>query len=155
MWRRFLLGLLFGLIVLSALALLGDAPNVIAALRRFPPAYLPAILALTLWNYGLRFVKWHLYLRRLQIKIDRADSLGIFLCGLSMAVTPGKAGELLKCILLRRKVGVPIAVSAPVVLSERLTDGLAMMGLAASGLLLYRRALAPMLGLFALFLLVI
>src|SRR5579872_1337163 len=102
MWRKFLLSLLFGVLVLTVLALVGDAPNVGAALRRFPLAYIPAVLGLTLWNYALRFGKWHLYLRALRIPIGFADSLGIFLCGLSMAITPGKAGELLKSVLLRR-----------------------------------------------------
>jgi glycosyltransferase 2 family protein len=143
MGRKFFLSLAFGVLVFGVLTLAGDAPHVADALRRFPPAYLPAILALTLWNYALRFVKWHLYLRRLAIPASLADSLGIFLCGLSMAITPGKAGELLKSILLRRRVGTPLTTSAPVVLAERLTDGLAMIGLAATGLVLYRQALAP------------
>jgi hypothetical protein len=63
MARKFFLSLLFGIIVLSVLALVGDAPRVADALRHFPPEYLPAILMLTLWNYALRFVKWHMYLR--------------------------------------------------------------------------------------------
>ena len=152
MLRKFLLSLLFGVLVLTVLALAGDAPKVAAALQRFPPVYLPAVLALTLWNYALRFGKWHLYLRRLHIPASFSDSLGIFLCGLSMAITPGKAGELLKSVLLRRQVGTPLTTSAPVVFAERLTDGLAMMGLAATGLVLYHQALRPMLALLALFL---
>ncbi|HWE61640.1 MAG TPA: lysylphosphatidylglycerol synthase transmembrane domain-containing protein [Chloroflexota bacterium] len=155
MRHRFLLSLLFGLIVLSLLALAGDAPKVLDVLRGFPAALLPAVLLLTLWNYALRFAKWHLYLHRLHIGAAFMDSLGIFLCGLSMAVTPGKAGELLKSVLLRRRVGTPLAVSAPVVMAERLTDGLAMMGLAATGLLLYHTALGPMAALLLLFLTVI
>ena len=150
MGRKVLLSVLFGLLVLTVLALVGDLPKVADVLRRFPPAYLPAILALTLWNYALRFGKWHLYLRRLRIPASRADSLGIFLCGLSMAVTPGKAGELLKSVLLRRRTGTPLAVSAPVVMAERLTDGLAMLGLAGTGLVLYRQAVGPLLALLAL-----
>jgi len=120
-------------------------------MRRFPLAYVPAVLGLTLWNYALRFGKWHLYLRALRIPIGVADSLGIFLCGLSMAITPGKAGELLKSVLLRRRVGTPVSVSAPVIFAERLTDGLAMMGLAATGLVLYQQAVRPMLALLAVF----
>lgn len=144
MWRKLLLSLLLGLLVLTALAFAGDAPRVIQALRGFPPALLPAILALTLWNYALRFVKWHMYVRRLRIAVTAMDSFGIFLCGLSMAMTPGKAGELLKSVLLRRMVGTPLAISAPIVLAERLTDGLAMMGLALTGVLLYRTAAVPL-----------
>ncbi len=155
MARRFFLSILFGLVVLSVLALIGDAPRVANALRQFPVGYLPAILLLTLWNYALRFVKWHMYLRRLRIAIDFADSLGIFLCGLSMAITPGKAGELLKSVLLRRRAGTPLTTSAPVVLAERLTDGLAMMGLAATGLILYRQAVLPIAALLAVFVAII
>jgi uncharacterized protein (TIRG00374 family) len=155
MRHKFLLSLLFGLLVLTVLALVGDAPKVLDALRRFPVALLPAILLLTLWNYALRFGKWHLYLRRLRIGAHFVDSLGIFLCGLSMAVTPGKAGELLKSVLLRRRTGTPLAISAPVVLAERLSDGLAMIGLAATGLLLYRTALGPVAALLLAFLAVI
>jgi uncharacterized protein (TIRG00374 family) len=148
MARRFFISLLFGLVVLSVLALVGDAPRVATALRRFPLGYL-------LWNYALRFVKWHMYLHRLRIAIAFADSLGIFLCGLSMAITPGKAGELLKSVLLRRRAGTPLTTSAPVVLAERLTDGLAMMGLAATGLILYRQAVPPILALLVVFLAII
>jgi glycosyltransferase 2 family protein len=155
MGRKFLLPILFGLVVLSMLALVGDAPRVADALRRFPAGYLPAILALTLWNYGLRFAKWHLYLRQLKIPAVLPDSLGIFLCGLSMAITPGKAGELLKCVLLRRRCGTLLSTSAPIVLAERLTDGLAMMGLAATGLILYRQAVPPILALLAVFVAII
>jgi uncharacterized membrane protein YbhN (UPF0104 family) len=155
MARKVLLPLLLGVVVLTALAFVGDAPRVGQALRHFPAGYLPAILLLTLWNYALRFVKWHLYLRRLRIPIAAGDSLAVFLCGLSMAITPGKAGELLKCVLLRRRAGVPLTTSAPVVLAERLTDGLAMMGLALTGLLLYRQAVLPIAGLFVIFLAII
>jgi uncharacterized protein (TIRG00374 family) len=155
MARKFFLSILFGLIVLSILALVGDAPRVADAVRHFPPAYLPPILLLTLWNYALRFVKWHMYLHRLRIPIAFADSLGIFLCGLSMAITPGKAGELLKSVLLRRRAGTPLTTSAPIVLAERLTDGLAMVGLAATGLILYRQAVPPIVALSTVFLAII
>jgi uncharacterized membrane protein YbhN (UPF0104 family) len=151
MWRRFLLSLFLGAVVLTILALVGDAPKVWTALRRFPIGYVPAVLALTLWNYALRFAKWHLYLRTLRIPASFADSLGIFLCGLSMAITPGKVGELLKSVLLRRRVGTPLSVSAPIIFAERLTDGLAMMGLAGTGLVLYQQAVRPMVALLVLF----
>jgi uncharacterized membrane protein YbhN (UPF0104 family) len=144
MRRKILLSLLFGLLVLTALAFAGDAPRVLAALEGFPPPLLPLILVLTLWNYALRFLKWQIYLRRLRISVRPLDSLGVFLCGLSMAVTPGKAGELLKSVLLRRRAGTPVAISAPIVLAERLTDGMAMIGLAATGVLLYRTAIVPL-----------
>jgi uncharacterized protein (TIRG00374 family) len=54
-----------------------------------------------------------------------------------MAVTPGKVGEVFKSYLLRRINGTPVSVSAPIVLAERLTDGLGMLLLMGLGLTLY------------------
>lgn len=50
-----------------------------------------------------------------------------------MAITPGKAGEVLKSFLLKRIEQIEIARTAPIVLAERLTDLLAMVALAAWG----------------------
>jgi uncharacterized protein (TIRG00374 family) len=54
-----------------------------------------------------------------------------------MAITPGKVGELLKAYLLRYFRGTSIATAAPIIVAERLTDGVAMVILASGGLLVY------------------
>jgi len=124
--------------VMVAIALYADAPRMLRALASFRWEYLPLILGLTLFNYFWRFIKWQYYLRRLEVKISWGKSLLIFISGLSMAITPGKVGELLKSYLLKRSTGAPISRTSPVIVAERLTDGIAMLGLAATGLVLYR-----------------
>jgi glycosyltransferase 2 family protein len=100
---------------------------------------LPLILALTLLNYVLRFVKWQYYLRLLQVRgLSRSDSLRIFVAGFTMVMTPGKVGELLKAYLVRLRTGVPMTRTAPVIAAERLTDGFAMLILAGAGLTMFR-----------------
>lgn len=135
--RRLLLSLGLGFAVLVALSLYADLPRLVEAFGRFHWAYLPAVLGLTVFNYGLRFVKWEYYLGLIGARPGRADSLTIFLSGFSMVMTPGKVGEVLKSVLLRRAVGTPISRSVPVLLAERLSDGLAMLLLASTGLALY------------------
>ncbi len=125
-------------IVITAIALYADVPRVLGALASFRWQYLPLILGLTLFNYFCRFFKWQYYLKRLDVKISWIKSLLIFLSGLSMAITPGKVGELLKSYLLKRITGEPISRTSPVIVAERLSDGLAMLLLAATGLVLYR-----------------
>jgi len=136
--RRFLLSLLFGLLVITGLSFVADAPRVLDAARHFAWGYVPVILALTTFNYILRGVKWHYYLHLIGVHVARGDSAAIFASGLSMAMTPGKLGELLKAWLLRARAGTPMAVSAPIIMAERLTDGIALLILASGGLLLYR-----------------
>jgi uncharacterized protein (TIRG00374 family) len=129
--------LAFGLVVIAGISFYADVPRLVQALRVFPWVLLPAILGLTLLNYGLRFVKWDYYLHCLDLRVPLRVSLRIFVAGLSMAITPGKVGELLKSYLLKRYNGAPISRTAPVIMAERLTDGLAMLLLAAGGLALY------------------
>ena len=136
--NKIILGVVFGIIVLVALSLFADIRTLPDTLARFRWELLPLIVGLTLLNYGLRFVKWQYYLRLLDVRgLSARDSLGIFLSGMTMAMTPGKVGELLKSYMVRQATGTPISASAPIVAAERLTDGLAMVGLAAIGLIVY------------------
>lgn len=136
--RKLLWSLLFGVFVGFALALYGDASRLGNRLAHLDWRYLPLILALTLLNYGLRFLKWHYYLGVIGSILPWRQSLEIFLAGLAMVMTPGKAGELLKAYLLKQRNGTPMARSAPLVLAERLSDGLAMFLLAIAGLWSFR-----------------
>ena len=130
--------MLFAFLVVVGLMVYGDFPKMVEALARFQWAYLPAILGLTFLNYLLRFVKWDFYLRQIGVTdLSKADSFLLFFSGLSMVVTPGKLGEWLKCYLLREMNGVPFSRSAPIVVAERLTDGVAMVLLASGGLVLF------------------
>ncbi len=137
LWRRLGLGVLFAMLVLAGLTLYADAPALGRSLAAFPWPWLLPVLALTTLNYGLRFVKWHYYLRLLDIRVPPGPSLAIFLSGFMMVLTPGKVGELLKSFLLRGAAGTPLTRSAPIIFAERFSDGLAMVALAAIGLLAY------------------
>lgn len=106
------------------------AREVGATLAAFQWPLYVAVLALTGVNYLLRFVKWHMLLRRLGVNLPARDSLAIFVAGLSMVISPGKAGELVKPWLVTRRTGVSIATTTPALVAERLTDGIAMLALA-------------------------
>lgn len=136
--KRLPLWLAVGAAVALGVGLLGDAPRVGAAFLNFRWELLPLILGLTLLNYLLRFAKWQFYLRVIGApSMLWTESLLIFVSGLAMTMTPGKVGEWLKSFLLRERHGLPIATSAPIIIAERLTDGLAMLILASGGLLVY------------------
>ncbi len=139
MWRqlrgKILLSLILGVLVVAGLSLVADAQKLAGTLGGFAWRLTPLILGLTLFNYALRFLKWQYYLRLIGVRgLSTRDSFGIFFSSFTMVMTPGKVGELLKSYLLRRIAGTPVAASAPIIIAERLTDGLAMVALAALGL---------------------
>jgi len=131
-------------VVLSALAYLGFSlwggwREVGAALAKV--GVLGALIALlmSLLNYGLRFVRWQMYLSAMEHPVPWAASFRIYLAGFALTTTPGKAGEALRGVLLK-PWGVPYAKSFAAFFSERLSDLLAVVLLALVGSLLYPQA---------------
>ena len=91
-------------------------------------------------NYGLRFVRWQVYLKVLGHPMPWRPSLNIYLAGFALTTTPGKAGEALRGVLLKRW-GVPYPKSFAAFFSERLSDLFAVVLLTLFGLSLYPEAL--------------
>lgn len=122
---------------LAVYAVVGDVHEVGAHFGELAwPAFGLAV-GLSLANYGLRLVRWELYLRAIDARAPRGSSALVFGAGLSLSVTPGKVGELAKSLLLRDLHGIPAARTAPVVVAERVTDLIGMLGLAVIGVAAY------------------
>jgi uncharacterized protein (TIRG00374 family) len=140
MRRRLIAGLFLGFFVVVALTLLGDVQRVGREIASFPIGLVPLILGCTLFNYILRFFKWHYYLRLIGAgSITILESAHIFVAGFPLAVTPGKVGEALKAAWLQRRSGTALSKGLVVVLAERISDGLAVLALSTLGVLAYPR----------------
>lgn len=110
-----------------------DYEKVISAFKNFNWLLLPILLLLSLGNYFSRFFKWEYYLKIIDVKLHKLDSLAIFMSGLIMSITPGKMGELLKSYLIKQVKGTSISQTAPIVFAERATDFLSLTILALAG----------------------
>lgn len=130
-------GLLIGFVVIVALLGFADFQVVILRFETIETSYIPLILILAPLNYLIRYYKWNYFLNIAGIKPDARVNRYIFMSGLGMTITPGKIGELIKCYLLKEHTGAPVSQTAPIVLAERVTDGLAMLILASLGFLAY------------------
>ncbi len=129
-WLWFVVALVIGL---GAFSMVGDLRHLGDRLTGFAwPAFFAA-LGLALANYGLRFVRWQLYLARQGVKIPRVSSALVFGAGLSLSITPAKLGELVKSFLLREMHDVHPPRTAPIVVAERVTDLIALLVLAVIG----------------------
>lgn len=93
-------------------------------------------LAISVLSFTIRALRWHALIGRVHVGIPFLDSLLVSFAGLAMTITPGKAGEVLKSLMLKEAYSVPVAKSAPVVLLERLCDLLAVVLLGGAGLVL-------------------
>ena len=146
--RRWLLLGLLTVAVFGGLLAYGDFRQVGRVLFDSPAAYagFAAAAGLAVVNYGLRYLRWSLYLRALGINVPASVSAPVFVAGLALSITPGKVGELLKSVWLNQRTGVPVPASAPAVVMERLTDVISVALLGLTGVLLLPTAIALTVG---------
>jgi len=136
--RRLIPGLIFGFLVFLVIILMGDLRQVATQVYEFRWKYYPLVLLLTLFNYVLRFFKWHYYLGLVGVeKFPLLRSAQLFLAGFPLAVTPGKVGEALKAVWLQKETGVSTSRGISVVLAERISDGLGVLLLSTLGVIAY------------------
>ena len=83
------------------------------------------ILALSLVNYFLRFVRWQYYLVQLGHSVPIFQSLLIYLAGFALTTTPGKAGEAIRSLYLK-PFGIDYASSLAAFTTERVSDIISM-----------------------------
>jgi glycosyltransferase 2 family protein len=124
--RNLILALALGVGVYLILAVFSGFGDLSRALDGFNYALVPAILGLVLLSYVGRFFRWLYYLKILKVSAPLGINAAIFASGLSMTISPGKLGEVLKSVFVRQASGAPVARTAPAVVAERATDGTGM-----------------------------
>ena len=142
--NKLLLSGLISIILLTFLSLFLDIKEFKNLIYTFDYKWLPLILVMAPINYLFRFIKWHYYLRLTNINICIKDSIIIFFSGFSMTLTPGKIGEFLKTYMIKQKYNIPLSTTSPLVLTERLTDGISMLILCAISLIDFQYGICPL-----------
>ncbi|QQA44120.1 lysylphosphatidylglycerol synthase transmembrane domain-containing protein [Pelagovum pacificum] len=138
-WRDIaLLGGLFVLVIagLAGLAAATGWEETRAQLMKLGLPQVIALLSLSLVNYVLRGLRWHLFARRLGLDTRLGQNMRHFLGGFAMSVTPGRVGELIRMRWLRRETGWAVERTAPLVLVDRASDLSAMAVLLAASVAL-------------------
>lgn len=135
--KRLLVVILLAVLALAGISIYADIGKLGDRLAGFEWWAFFAALGLALGNYAIRFWRWQGYLEYRGITAEKSMSALVFGSGLAMAVTPGKVGELIKSVLLRDRIGVEVARTAPIVVAERLTDLIALLILGLAGAIAY------------------
>jgi len=126
--------MLLAVLVYGAFVIWTGVRSLGLALASFHWVALALAVLLSSFNYCLRFLKWEYYLRLLGVpKFRTSDSFLVFLSGFVLTITPGKVGEVFKSAVLQKTHGVDLALTAPIVIGERLTDVIAIVLLVIIG----------------------
>jgi len=113
--------------------------EVVAAITRVGFIGTAIALGLSLVNYGLRFVRWQKYLTQLGHRVHVPESLRIYIAGFGLTILPGKAGEAIRSVFLK-KHGVTYPESLAAFFAEHFTNLIVMLLLVAVGMWVYPQA---------------
>lgn len=130
-------GLLAGLIYFS------DIEKIISIFSRTNFFYVG--LGLSIWFLGfvLRTIRWKYLLKRININTRFFDTMKVFAAGLFISnLTPMKAGDPIRSVLLKKVHGDKVGVSLSSVFMERIFDVIATVSLSLLGLFVLTSALS-------------
>lgn len=114
----------------------GGWQEVVAAFARVGVIGIAIALALSLVNYGVRFVRWQKFLALLGHRVHTPESLRIYIAGFGLTILPGKAGEAIRSVFLKHH-GITYPESLAAFFSEHFSNLISMMLLVAIGLWVY------------------
>src|SRR5450631_4155163 len=117
------------IIVLITLAAIYAAATLWAAHNAWPitlgvVSWYDILIVIALVAVGLliRAARWHYYLHVLDWRIPLRPSLVAFVASIALTATPGKAGELIKFVLLRSRFRISLTEGTGILLIERFGD---------------------------------
>jgi len=120
-------------------SLWGGWHEVVTAIVRVGFTGTAIALTLSLVNYGLRFVRWQRFLALLGHRVHTPESLRIYIAGFGLTILPGKVGESIRSLFLKRH-GVSYPESLAAFFSEQFSNLISMLLLVSIGLWLYPSA---------------
>jgi len=91
-------------------------------IEHFKFEFLPIILGLAFTGLFINGIRQKILLDKIEVKISLKENVLLYLAGLSMIVTPGGAGQLIKSYYLKKKFNYKIAKTFPLVFVERYQD---------------------------------
>ncbi len=132
--KKFLIILIGSIIVYSLFLILSDFSKLSEEILDFEIMYLPLILILVPLGWLALYFRWTILVKNSGYVLPHKKNFQIFLSGFPLSITPGKVGELLKCELLKENFNIPRKITAPIILVERLYNGVGIVIISSLGI---------------------
>ena len=117
--RKSLILIIVMMIVYVAFAFYTDIGKLSRTTLKIDYLTIPLIVApmtMTILLLGFRF---HRFLKAINIRISIKNSILIYIAGLSLAVTPGSSGQIIKSKIMEKHFGYAISKTSPIILVEK------------------------------------
>ncbi len=120
--KKFFILLVILFLIISAIGFFTDFKKAVQSLENFDKIYLIAAAIFGFGNDFIKFFRWHLYIKKLNIDVSFFTDLKVFLCGLAMSITPVKFGYTIKNYIIENITKVPFKKTLSATFAEIYVD---------------------------------
>lgn len=113
-------------LIISIVGFFSDFKKAVQSLENFDKIYIIGAAIFGFGNDFIKFFRWHLYIKKLNVKVSFLTDLRIFLCGLSMSITPVKLGYTIKNYILENITKTPFKRTISATFAEIYVDFLVL-----------------------------
>lgn len=142
--NQLLVGLGFMALVIVIAVILTDLRTLTKNLGNFPLWLVGVLFLMKSVNWFFRYLEWQYFLNVMDVKtvlygetrpaippdqpatVRFQDSFILWMSSLPFSVSPGKSAEMLKTLIFKNMTHTPIVHTAPIVIAERVVDGIAI-----------------------------
>lgn len=129
----------------AALAFYSDASSFVRNFQTIRLEFVPLILIMAFCSMIIRAIRQHFLLKSILIEIPIKKNIQIYLSGLSMLITPGGAGEVVKSFFIKRHYNHDMSKTIPFVITERFYDFVGTISLIGITMIFYEHVVAKIL----------
>jgi uncharacterized protein (TIRG00374 family) len=120
-WK--LIPFVISIILIAGIIYFSDPQKIYLSIVSVNKFYIAIAFVIVIINVFLRVLKWKIILDKVKVyELFPVQILGMTISNF----TPGKIAEPAKCILLRMRKGIPVSISLPTIIWERINDIISM-----------------------------
>ena len=120
--KKIILVIISAIIIYSIFLFISDGKIIYEKFQSFDLKFIPIILIMIVFGWGILFVRWNLLLKNQSIIIPTRQNFLIYLAGFALAISPLTSGELIKAELLKNKFEISRTKTVPIIVMERFYD---------------------------------
>jgi glycosyltransferase 2 family protein len=124
--KKILISIIGIMIFYTVFIIYFDAEKLLKIIGTMNVELIPLILGIQFISFFFRSVRQKIFLKKIKIQISTKKSFLVFLSGLSMLMTPGGTGGIIKAQFLKNEYGYSRRKTIPIVIYERYHDFLAI-----------------------------
>ncbi len=142
LWSKLYLGFELALVLvlaaivalLSISVLLIGSDKLLDSLQKINSLTIVICIALFMWQFTCRCLRWFLFSHSLGISMISFPEMALYYAaGMGMALTPGRAGEILRLWFLKQRLAVPYRRIAGLYVTDRMGDVIAYLAMLVIG----------------------